>query len=256
LFTPFTFKVLTGFSAILGIYKYFRDDIISYAQIMGSYPYLVGGLIGCSIATLLFAIYMKYGKRDPFCRTDYKILDADYVYAFDDNDYRKQYLKTNIRIRALKDGISKYHARYAWTGKGTRFAPKLLSSDQIIENVQFGSPWTTYEVHFKEMAKDEEIDIQIAFEFFDAEETFNPVFYRNISEEIGNLTLRVIFSKKRLPKPNSTRKEIIDILAPNPHTDMRGILPLDEFTHEVRWSTRKPKLNKLYKVYWEWPSND
>lgn len=252
LFTPSKFQLLTGTAAIIAIYTFCKNDGAGLIKAIGGYHYLVGGLIGCSITTLLSIIYIKYVRPAPFCRTDYKILKADYVYIFDNNDYRKQQLTANITIKALKDGVSKYHARYAWSGKGTTFDPKLSSPMQTIENVQIRSPWTTYEIHFKELTKGEEIDLQIEFEFYDAEDSFSPVFYRNISEEIDNLTLRVIFSKKRLPKANRVKKEIVDILAPNPHTDLRGILSLDKFTNEVIWNEPKPKLNKLYKLSWEW----
>jgi len=254
--------MLTGTSAALGILTFFKNEIYIYIQQTGTVPYFVGGFAGCSVTTLLFVIYIKrlekkyWELKSRYCRTDYEILKAEYVYKFDDNDHRKQYQNISIKIKALKDGVPKYYAKYAWTGKGTQFAPKLLSPGQTIGNVYTGDPWTTYEVHFEELKKGEEIEIQLEFEFYDAGDSFRPVFYRNISQEIGDLTLRLIFSKKRLPKPNSMKKEIIDFIAPNPQTDMRGLLPLDPFTHEILWNTPKPTLNTIYKIYWDWPDND
>lgn len=255
LFTPF--RILTGSSAIIGIYTFFRNDILSILQLIAAFiPYIVGGFIGGSITILLVVILKKNRGQNLSSRMDYKILKAEYVYTFDDNDYKKQYQKISIKIKALKDGVSKYYARYSWTGKGTQFTPKLLSPGETIENVQIGFPWSTYEVNFKELEKDEIVDIQIAFEFYDAEDSFLPVLYRNISEQIDHLSLRVVFSRNRLPKPNSPKKEVVDNIAPKPCTEERAMLPLDEFTHEVRWDTRNPKLNKIYRIRWEWPSDD
>jgi hypothetical protein len=251
------FRILTGSSAIIGVYTFFKNEILSFLQLIAAFiPYIVGGFIGCSITILLVVILKKNRGQNTYSRMDYKILKAEYVYTFDDKDYRKQYQKISVKIKALKDGVSKYYARYSWTGKGTQITPKLVSPGQIIENVQIGSPWSTYEVHFKELEKDEMIDIQIAFEFYDAADTFLPLLYRNISEQIDNLSLRVVFSGNRLPKPNSPKKEVVDNIAPKPCIEERAMLPLDEFTHEVRWDTCNPKLNKIYRICWEWPSDD
>lgn len=262
MFKHFKFTMLTGTSAILGIYMFCKNEIYMHIQQAAIAPYFIGGFIGCIVTALLFRVYIKrlekkyWELRSRYCRTDYEILKAEYVYMFDNNDHRKQQQNIIIKIKALNDGVAKYYAKYAWTGKGTQSAPKLLTNSQKIENLHPGDPWTTYEVHFQELKKGEELKIELEFEFYDAGDSFRPVFYRNISQEIGDLSMRLIFSKKRLPKPYSIKKEIIDFISPNPQQDMRGLLRIDPFTNEIVWDNPKPTLNTIYKISWEWPDNE
>ncbi|SMC80677.1 hypothetical protein [Sporomusa malonica] len=252
-------QLVAAIVSIGGLYVY-RDNLLACLEYIRPYSaYLIGGIITFMFIAIAFCswYFLWYKKKvTNWDKMGYKVVGVEYLYKYDDDDYKKQCQTTRIVIKANKNGVNRYYARYVWTGKGTECAPVLLSAlpNQSIQNVKHGiGGWSTYEVDLgKALKRGEEMELKIRQEFYDRQGVIRPMLEKQIADPIDKLTLRVLVSQKRLPVENSVCQEILDASTAIIYNEESNHLMMDEHTREIRWEIVKPKLHKVYRICWKW----
>jgi hypothetical protein len=197
------------------------------------------------VGGLLFLALGLVQRRLSFPRLPYRLLDAHYklVVGVDHIDH-----VVALTLRMTQHGVRYFEGRYSWTGDSPP-PPFIVArpAGATLINAGRQSPWTYYQVFFRTpLHRDEKVQVELRQSM--SKEDFLPLISKTVVEEIGRLTLEVVFEDGRR-------------LAQVSHNKLRG--SFDSFPvnqqHVIlgsggeashAWVVEKPGRGRVYQMTW------
>lgn len=210
-----------------------------------------GVLLGTGIVfTLFLAIwaYQHFNRRKPRFREldcDFEILEKHIHYEYRSPD--KIIYKRRFKLRALKDGLTRYTDKYRWTGRHST-KPKSGSGHRIELHPE-QSLYQFYDVCFeRQYDKNQIVETEVIWSLEDRERIARPFVSITVHEPTKLLTFTV-FLDEWLGVRNIIRFHSPDIGSPK-HYESATVPLTDGWS---RWELKPPELQLLhhYEIRWE-----
>jgi len=208
---------------------------------------VLGGFVVASLY-LGIEIYRRLNSHQPKFQSivaDFEVLEFKNIY---DHTTRTRMVYTKRKkIKALRNGLSRYEDRYNWTGRGSE-GIRCLDAHQTLVKTERRSTWQFYEVKFnKVLKKGDVIDVDVEWVLDDTENRAVPFMSATIEEPTKMLSLTVKF-----PQESNVTK-VIEEVAPfigskAPFENVEK--PVVGKEHEFK--PAEVKLLHHYELRWQW----
>ena len=182
----------------------------------------------------------------------YRWTDATYTYVIDPADPHRHCQKTDVVIKAIRDGVRTFSNQYRWSGSGEESDPKVTSIGHALAGeIERSMAWRRYDVRLDpHLRRGETTTVSLVQHLYDADERFELFLAKTVHEPTERLTLRVELPVRLTPE----RAWSVEQVSAGPRARILGrdeISPLREGDLAVlEWRITRPVQGRSYQLRW------
>jgi hypothetical protein len=187
---------------------------------------------------------------------DYVWESAEYTYGFDAADPLQHTQVAKIRIKANRHNVQLFKNRYSWTGGGKFTITLPNGSHRLLTEMHRDLSWRYYYVLLdRPLRKGAGTTVEVRYDMYDTERSFQPLIAKDVIEPVKDLTLRVVFPDSLRPT-RAVGAEMARAHSPDEEWQVlrEREIDLEDATGCLTYEVPDPITGRRYQILWSWQS--
>lgn len=220
---------------------------------------LVGGAFTAGVVVGAACMYVLETRRSSSVESQlgYRWVKATYTYVVDADDPHVHRQKTDVVIRAIRDGVRTFSNQYRWSGSGDEPEPTVMSTGHTLAGpIERLQAWRRYDVRLEPfLRKGDTATVELLQQLRDSDEQFELFLAKTVYEPMERLHLRVELPARLTPDMAWCEIQVGGAGPQAPLVDRHLVSPsLRNGVAHLDWEVQRPTLGRSYRLRWSYAS--